>query len=142
MTRLVTLLGACLTLAVAQAQSPSCLHFHYGTFLLPADHAGEEMKVVRRGNTQKEIGKNGHRSQYRVRWVDECTYELYDRRVTRGEDTFQGSPTDKLTVQILETWENGYRFRATSNFSAREMLGTMVLEDPKSHGRTGIPNGK
>jgi hypothetical protein len=124
----------CAALVGVRAQPPSCKLFVHGTFLLPGDHAGEEMKLIRHGNTQKEIGKDGHRSQYRVRWVDECTYLLYDRKVKRGVEKHPSSPTDTLTVHILDTWEYGYAYRATSNFSTHEVQGTLEMVVPKGYG--------
>jgi hypothetical protein len=121
---------------MVSAQGPSCTLFKHGTFTVPGDHAGQEVKVVRRGDKQKESTADGHKSQYRVRWVDECTYLLFDRKVTSGEDLRPGSTTDTLTVHITDTWEFGYAFRATSNFADLELMGTMEMVIPKAGGFT------
>ncbi|MBL8003419.1 MAG: hypothetical protein JNL05_15805 [Flavobacteriales bacterium] len=130
--RLWWILGASLA-CPAFAQSPSCALFKHGTFTQPGDEAGAEVRIVRRGNTQKERSGD-HRSSYRVRWTDACTYQLFDRKVTHGEDRRPGATTDTLTVHITDTWEFGYSFRATSNFSDLEVVGTMELVQPKLGG--------
>ncbi len=81
---------------MVSAQAPSCSLFKHGTFTIQGDHPGEETRLVRHGNKQKETAPNGHKAHYRVRWVDDCTYQLYDRKVTLGEDPRPGTATDTL----------------------------------------------
>lgn len=138
-TRRALLLGlCCFLLSDAKSQPPSCKLFVHGTFLLPGDHPGEDTKIIRHGNTQKEVRKDGHRSHYKVQWVGECTYLLYDRNVTKGTDDRPGSPTDTLTVNILDTWQFGYAYRATGNFSSTEVQGTLEMVVPKGYGGISI----
>lgn len=113
---------------------PPCDLFEHGTFTLPGDHPGEEMRIVRRGSKQVEHAPEGYRSITRVKWLDECTYQLFDRRVKGGPDPHPGNPTDTLTIRIIDTWYHGYSFRATSNFSDLEMMGTMELVQPELGG--------
>lgn len=129
----LVLLGAMLA-APARAQSPSCTLFKHGTFTLPGDHPGQEVRIVRRGSKQVEHAPEGYRSVTRVKWLDACTYQLFDRRVKGGSDPHPGSPTDTLTIRIIDTWYHGYSFRVTSNFSELELMGTMELEQPKLGG--------
>ncbi len=115
-------------------QGPPCTLFVHGTFDLRGDRPGKDIRIVRRGSKQIEHAPEGYRSITRVKWLDDCTYQLYDRRVKGGSDPHTGHVTDTLTIRITDTWYHGYSYQATSNFSDLELMGTMELVQPKAGG--------
>lgn len=147
--RLQILLVACLTLTGVQGQSPSCKLFVHGTFqeggtdkqsVISGKPSG--IRTLRRGHTQKEHHKaTGLKLVYQVRWVDECTYQLYDRKVTHGQADATMAPADTLTVHITDTWQYGYAYSCTSTSGDQEVIGTVEMVMPKGYGATGFSIG-
>lgn len=149
MARLLSLLMLCLAFAHAKGQSPSCTLFVHGTFqeggtdkqsVISGKPSG--IRTLRRGHTQKEHHKaTGLKLIYQVRWLDECTFQLYDRKVTRGKVDPATSPTDTLTVYITDTWQYGYAYSCISTSGAQEVMGTVEMVMPKGYGATGFSIG-
>lgn len=149
MTRTLTLMVAFLVFAGVQGQSPSCKLFVHGTFqeggtdkqsVISGKPSG--IRTLRRGHTQKEHHKaTGLKLVYQVRWVDECTYQLYDRKVTHGQADATMAPADTLTVHITDTWQYGYAYSCTSTSGAKEVIGTVEMVMPKGYGATGFSIG-
>ena len=149
MSRLLSIVIVCLMYTGVEAQSPSCKLFEHGTF----QEGGQDkqsvisgkprgIRTLRRGHTHKERHKAaGLKLVYQVRWLDDCTFQLFDRKVTHGKADPATSPTDTLTIHITDTWQYGYAYRCTSTSGAPEVIGTVEMVMPKGYGATGFSIG-
>lgn len=85
-----------------KAAQDSCSRIRYGTFEI-RNEDGSTYTIIRSGNKQtEEVGKSGLVSQFEVRWVDDCTYILFNRKILQGEDPLSGISFDTLYNEIIE----------------------------------------
>ena len=107
---------------LAFGQQLACEKFKNGKFIIiDAEHGNSN--IERKGSKQIEEGeKSGFKATFKVKWIDECTYTLTLNKVLKNPNKLDVSDNMILTVQIIETKENSYIQRATSN------LFDMVLE--------------
>ena len=104
------------------AQKPDRAAFKNGTFLLVDKEHGNAI-IERKGSKQIEYGEGSRlKVSFKVRWVDACTYTLEVKKVLENPKEIPLPDGMILTVRILETTENSYRQRSTSN------LYDLVLE--------------
>ena len=97
-----------LLLAPSCKAPQKCIEVKNGTF---ATSEGDNSSTIitRNGDKQIENSNNGAQiSEFKVLWVDECTYLLFNRKVTKGVDLFPESNDDTLQVRITEVAEHYY----------------------------------
>ena len=95
----------------------SCKYFHKRTFSLPSID-GTDHKIIRNNKKQIEIVSfKGLQSEYDIKWIDECTYILYNRRVTKGVNEYPDFK-DTLYNQITPLSKN--KCKVTSWFKESE----------------------
>ena len=111
----------------ARAESkPGCRKVHTGQFRLANPNSTTE--ISRTDSTQHEVNQqDGVEFVFKVRWLDECTYELYDKQMLKGPEKYRGQPTDVLRVHITDVAARSYKAVATSNFSSLELPVEMAI---------------
>jgi hypothetical protein len=62
-----------------------------------------------------------------VRWLDECTYQLFDREVV-GTELFPRNHTDTVTVHIVSSDETGFNYEARATFVDGIVQGRQLYE--------------
>lgn len=67
-------------------------------------------------------------ARYRIRWVEPCTYQLFDRVSIRGTSSRQWAPEDTLTVQIVKVDHEGFDYVATHNSVGFKLQGRQVFK--------------
>jgi len=95
-------------------------------FKILKDSIASESILTRNGNLQTETMKGKEGSlEFIVNWTDDCTYTL-----TPTKKTFQiygNLPKNAmLTVKIMETNENSYIQKSTSNFADLEYVAEII----------------
>ena len=102
----------------------NCEGIKTGTFLTENEYTGGTI-LVRTAKTQEEINeKLGTHLKYDLLWKDECSYALFNGTLLKGNNfEIEGKKTDTVFVEIIELIPNGYKFRASSNFSDFINLG-------------------
>lgn len=64
----------------------NCKDLKEGVFKLE-DHEGNVYTIIRVGNKQiEEEQDTGTIHEYKLKWIDDCNYILYDRKIVKGED--------------------------------------------------------
>lgn len=103
----------CICSTCLLAQEPACKDFKTGTFVLSNQEMGRDYRIIRNDSIQTEMVLNtGQSSKFRVKWLDDCTYEL---RIIEGPSEVMEFYKDKiLKVTILATKGNEYTFEAQS----------------------------
>lgn len=69
-------------------QSSLCLNLKVGRFQANSEH---ETKITIDRYRDHEVWrfKNSKRKvRYSIKWIDECSYKMYDRRLLRGKEDF------------------------------------------------------
>ncbi|RSK37120.1 hypothetical protein [Hymenobacter metallilatus] len=98
------------------ARKPACQTVHTGQFRLSSSKSSTDIR--RTDSTQYEVNQqDGIELVFKVRWLDDCTYELYDKQLLKGPEKYRGQPTDVLRVHIMGVTARKYKAVATSNFS-------------------------
>ena len=84
----------------------TCADFHSGTFELPSVD-GSTHRIVRKDNKQTEfVGKTGLVSEFNIKWLNDCKYLLYNRRVIKGKDEAPEFNKDTLINEIISVTDN------------------------------------
>ena len=112
--------------AVAQ----DCTEVKTGTFVIEHDNYGNS-KLIRTESSQDEIVEElGIHTKYELIWTDNCNYVLFNRTSIKGNLNYpDAKATDSLFVEITELIPDGYKFRATSNFS--DFVSTGIVKREK-----------
>lgn len=99
------------------AQNSKCSIAHNGTFELDGGEFGIT-KIVRNGKTQTETNElMGFKATYNVNWIDDCHYELTDKKVLKGPTREDAMPTDVMKAEILKIDGKKISLRLSSNYS-------------------------
>lgn len=114
---------------VGKAQTLKCTEMHTGKFELKHDNS-PAVSIIERTDTL-QIETNEYlkvKRSYKVIWIDDCTFELHDRKVLEGETPINGKPTDVLTIEIIKIEGQNVHIRLTSNYSdmVRETVMTKI----------------
>jgi len=105
---------------------PKCFNVRNGTFKTDMLD-GSITKISRDGIRQTENYNNGESiSEYKVEWINDCEYLLYDRHVFQGNDLIPEYNSDTLLVQITEVTADFYRVK--SRFIGRDGVATFRME--------------
>ncbi len=95
-----------------------CSDFKTGTFVIEDESYGGSVLIRTKTHQEEIVEKLGIHSRFDLMWINDCKYALFNGSVIKGEDTLpRGKKTDTVFVEITETTADGYKFKATSNFS-------------------------
>jgi len=111
-------------LTTEQSVTPECDKFKTGIFLLEDTITNKLYRIERTDSLQIEntIGSNDT-TKFRITWINECQYEL---RIVEGKVGIMDFYRDRiLRLEIIETYENGYKFRASFNDLGIEYIQTV-----------------
>lgn len=88
-----------------------------GKFELTSKTSGTTI-IERTKNTQTETNKTMNlKTSYDLVWINDCRYELRNRKVLEGTSKFVMQPTDVITVEIIKIEGTKLLVKITSNFS-------------------------
>ncbi|MEZ4875372.1 MAG: hypothetical protein R2793_07970 [Flavobacteriaceae bacterium] len=115
--------------SLVSASTPSaskveCDSVKEGVFRIPftGELEGEFSELERHKEYQIErVSFNDNIIRYNLKWIDNCTYLLFDRKAIQGELPFPGKTTDTLKVEIYNVSEMLYEAQLSSNFSEIKM---------------------
>lgn len=98
------------------SQELDCKRFKNGKFKIIDPEVGNSI-IERNGNKQIEYDeKTGQKIEFKVKWIDDCTYRLKVKEVLENPDN-SFIPTNMiLTVEIIETKENSYVQKSKSDW--------------------------
>lgn len=98
--------------------SQNCNEVKTGKFIIENKDYGGSI-LIRTASSQEEIiEKYGLHTKYDLVWIDDCHYVLFNRTLIKGKEPFpEIKKTDSLFIEIKAITPQGYKFKATSNFS-------------------------
>lgn len=143
---MIPLLGGSLLFAVvllwAAPPTPRCDLFRHGKFEERVDERQAAItgkkngsRTFRQGVSQWDHDRDtGLKVRYRVLWRKDCTFLLFDRKVRSGVPDRVWAESDTITVHITDTWQEGFRYEQSSNFSDRTSSGTVRRIVPQGFG--------
>ncbi len=103
--------------SISFAQSLDCKKMQVGKFELTSKTSGTTI-IERTKNTQTETNETMNlKTSYDLVWINECRYELRNRKVLEGTSKFVMQPTDVITVEIIKIEDTKLLVKVTSNFS-------------------------
>lgn len=118
----IILLGLILISSAVFGQENDCKKFKNGKFKIVDNAAGNSI-IERKGSRQIEYGEGSKlKLEFEVEWLNDCTYTLEIKEVLENQNNVELPEGMILTVEIIETKENSYIQKSTSN------LYDMVLE--------------
>lgn len=98
-------------------ENNGCKNVQIGDFKLTSEYSGTTY-ISRTENHQTERNiDHGYEARFDVVWIDECTYELRNKKFIKGPDFLKGKEGAILTVEILEVKENSIVVSSSSNFT-------------------------
>lgn len=105
---------------LCQAGNIDCKDIREGLFKLESED-GSLHTIVRTKDKQTEnVGKTGLVSEFDIKWISDCSYILYNRRVVKGKDNMQtGFKIDTLYNEIVEI--NGDKHKIVSSIKGYDM---------------------
>ena len=94
-----------------------CKSVQVGVFKLISDKL-PPYKVTRTKDHQlEEVKEHNYKAQFDIKWIDDCTYELSNKKLIEGDPRAAGKMGNILTVQIIEIKEKIILVRSSSNYS-------------------------
>ena len=116
-TNFIILLLTTLVCFSISGQKLTCKDLKNGVFTIFGDSTKTQTTIIRKGNSQTE--KHNESStplQFKVKWVNECTYTLIPSKETLKQFKESELPDiGVLTVTILEIRDNSYIQSSTSS---------------------------
>jgi len=113
--RLLLIIGLFVLPSVGMAQSDGCRQHREGKFLL-SDSQGGEWIIERKGKRQIEYSDFYNvKLRFRVRWIDDSTYELQLRKVLHNPDGHDFPKGLKLTATMSKCSAKGYTRKAVGH---------------------------
>jgi hypothetical protein len=92
-----------------------CKKFKNGKFKIIDSEVGNSI-IERNGLEQIEYGEGSKlKLKFKVTWLNECTYTLELKKILENPDTIDLPEDMIVTVEIIETKENSYIQKSTSN---------------------------
>ncbi|HEX2617453.1 MAG TPA: hypothetical protein VHL57_07915 [Flavobacteriales bacterium] len=109
------LVGACGRSTKPTAASADCLLVHEGEFTYSPD-GKQVIHVSRKGEEQVEHTPDNTTAHHlRIRWVDACSYLMFDPHILRGGQPDADRGHDTVLVRILQVGKAGYDYEARLN---------------------------
>ena len=116
---------------LCQANDNSCKNVKEGTFKLESID-GSIHTITRTSNKQTEnVGKTGLISEFDLKWISDCSYILYNRRVIKGINEWPAElNADTLYNEIVEI--NGDKHKVISIMKRFDMKveSTLIKWEP------------
>ncbi len=101
--------------ATVFGQANECEKFKNGKFKIVDPETGNSI-INRQGSRQTEYGeKSKLELAFKVEWLDECTYTLDLDSILANPRNLELPEGMVLTIEIIETKENSYRQKTSSN---------------------------
>lgn len=111
---------------VTFAQTNECKKFRNGKFKIVDEEVGNSI-IIRKGSKQIEYGEDSQvKLEFKVKWIDDCTYTLELKKVLENPYNIELPVGMILTVEIIETKENSYLQRSTSNLFDMVVEGELI----------------
>lgn len=111
-----------LTSIAAFGQSSECSKFKNGKFKIIDAEVGNSI-IERKGTKQVEYGEGSKlKLEFKVKWLSECVYTLELKKIIENPNNIKLPEGMILTIEIIETRENSYVQKTSSN------LYDMVLQ--------------
>lgn len=105
-----------------------CSRAHVGRFI---DKSGGETTIIMRTASEQQERKVGDmgKMSFRVRWLSDCVYQLFDRTIITGPvPSFPVSPQDTITVRIISLDDEGFTYEARTNAMNVTMKGRQLYD--------------
>jgi hypothetical protein len=121
MKKIIAVILLLITGCFANAQD--CSKVKYGKFrmVLDMDTAKFITTLHRLKNIQTEESNTGIKMQFKVTWTSDCSYELSNPKVLKGE--IDGVRNDQiLYVKIIKVTSTSYTAEISSNFSDQKFV--------------------
>jgi len=103
------------------SQKPDCMEVHLGKF----SYSDEQFGTTNIERTKRlQIEENttlGYKIIFRVKWLDDCTYQGKLKKVVKGDMKGIMKKGDTLTTHITNVNAKSYTSVTTSNFSDLEL---------------------
>jgi hypothetical protein len=110
------------------SQDINCNRFHVGKFKNIDKNSGTTF-ITRDSTFQTEINNDiGYSVKLAINWENECSYKLRLIRILENKRNFPVDTTLVLTVQIIETKQESYRQKTTSNKSSIVYESEIILD--------------
>jgi len=111
---------------IANFATTECKSVKEGTFKLKSED-GSLHTIVRNKNKQTEnVGKTGLVSEFDIKWISDCTYLLYNRKVLKGVDNMPaGLKIDTLYNEIIEV--DGDKHKIVSSMKGYDIKIESIL---------------
>ena len=77
---------------------------------------GDTTQVERTATEQYEQTSGMGVVRLRVRWLDDCTYQLFDRELIDGTEAFPTSQADTVTIHIVSSDDKGFFYEGHATF--------------------------
>lgn len=111
------------------SQAGNCSIAREGRFELMSPTSGKTI-IERTATTQHETNASIQmEASYKITWVNDCTYELRERKLIKGDPAFEGKPSDVLRVQITKVEGKRITISVSSNFSDQVVEREIVKVD-------------
>ena len=115
--KLITLVLLIGIMSSSFGQELNCNRFKNGSFKLMDSLSGNTI-ITRQGKSQIEFNSLLNlRVKFKVKWIDDCTYELKYKKVLDNPNNIELSKKMILTVKIIETRKKSYIQEVSSNVS-------------------------
>ncbi|WP_298144058.1 hypothetical protein [Flavobacterium sp.] len=125
MKNLIVLALICFS-TVVFGQTNECKKFRNGKFKIVDEEVGNSI-ITRKGSKQIEFGEeSGLKLEFKVKWIDDCTYTLELKKVLENPNNIEFPVGMILTVEIIETKENSYVQKSTSNLFDLVFEGELI----------------
>jgi hypothetical protein len=110
-------------------EASTCSDLRTGKFVLVSEKLGTTI-ITRTNNRQEEINQDYNvKVRYKVKWINECTYQLFEGRYFSGRDFFEGEETDTMTVEITEISKEFYKVLTSSNLGDNSIEARLKIID-------------
>lgn len=125
MKNLIVLALICFS-TVVFGQTNECKKFKNGKFKIVDEEVGNSI-ITRKGSKQIEFGEESRlKLEFKVKWIDDCTYTLELKKVLENPYNIELPLGMILTVEIIETKENSYVQKSTSNLFDMVFEGELI----------------
>lgn len=103
--------------SISFAQSLDCKKMQVGKFELVSKTSGTTI-IERTKNKQTETNETMNlKTSYDLVWINECSYELRNRKVIEGTSKFVMKPTDVIHIEIIKIKDTKLTVKISSNFN-------------------------
>ncbi|MEH0153185.1 hypothetical protein V6R21_03505 [Limibacter armeniacum] len=125
MKNLIALVLICFS-TVTFGQTIECKKFKNGKFKIVDAEIGNSI-ITRKGSKQIEHGEGSQlKLEFKVKWIDDCTYTLELKKVLENPKNIELPEGMILTIEIIETKENSYIQKTTSNLYDKVLESELI----------------